>query len=183
MIFGVYVALPKRNINIKYLPKIHVYSDVTPFYKILIRSTTIIIIIYTILFLWRHPLWRHSLFLFTFLLCFLLGKEEKPCLDVKFIAIIALCTSSQHLLFLLLQKNKKNKKKRKKKGKKLKCGTRIFRDNLNVSQKATQEKTNFSLRGGISSNTYNPLFQKKNVFLCPWYAGPLWQKGKRRIKT
>ena len=28
-----------------------------------------------------------------------------------------------------------------KKGKKLKCGTRIFRDNLNVSQKATQEKT------------------------------------------
>ena len=28
-----------------------------------------------------------------------------------------------------------------KKGKQLKCGTRIFRDNLNVSQKATQEKT------------------------------------------
>ena len=51
-----------------------------------------------------------------------------------------------------------------KKGKKLKCGTRIFRDNLNVSQKATQEKTNFSLRGGISSNTYNPLFQKKKSF-------------------
>ena len=46
--------------------------------------------------------------------------------------------------------------------KKLKCGTRIFRDNLNVSQKAAQEKTNFSLRGGISSNTYNPLFQKKS---------------------
>ena len=51
-----------------------------------------------------------------------------------------------------------------KKGKKLKCGTRIFRDNLNVSQKATQEKTNSSLRGGISSNTYNPLFQKKLSF-------------------
>ena len=75
-------------------------------------------------------------FFIYFLLCFLLGKEEKPCLDVKFIAIIALCTSSQHLLYSL-----KNKKKRKKKGKKLKCGTRIFRDNLNVSQKATQEKT------------------------------------------
>ena len=54
-----------------------------------------------------------------------------------------------------------------KKGEKIKYGTRIFRDNLNVSQKATQEKTNFSLRGGISSNTYNPLFQKKNVFLYP----------------
>ena len=56
------------------------------------------------------------------------------------------------------------KKKKKKERKKLKCGTRIFRDNLNVSQKATQEKTNFSLRGGISSNTYNPLFQKKKSF-------------------
>ena len=56
------------------------------------------------------------------------------------------------------------KKKEKKGRKKLKCGTRIFRDNLNVSQKATQEKTNFSLRGGISSNTYNPLFQKKLSF-------------------
>ena len=31
MKFGVYVALPKHNINIKYLPEIHVYSDVTPF--------------------------------------------------------------------------------------------------------------------------------------------------------
>ena len=28
------VALPKRNINAKYLPEIHMYSDVTPFYKI-----------------------------------------------------------------------------------------------------------------------------------------------------
>ena len=36
---------------------------------------------------------------------------------------------------------KKEKKRKKKERKKLKCGTRIFRDNLNVSQKATQEKT------------------------------------------
>ena len=41
-----------------------------------------------------------------------------------------------------------------KKGEKIKYGTRIFRANLNVSQKATQEKTNYKLRGGISSNTY-----------------------------
>ena len=34
MKFGVYVALPKRNINAKYEIEIHVYSDVTPFYKI-----------------------------------------------------------------------------------------------------------------------------------------------------
>ena len=69
--------------------------------------------------------------------------------------------------FVTSQKKKNEKKKKKKGRKKLKCGTRIFRDNLNVSQKATQEKTNFSLRGGISSNTYNPLFQKKQVFLNP----------------
>ena len=52
-------------------------------------------------------------FLFTFLLCLLLGKEEKPCLDVKFIVIIALCTSPPRLLFAL--KNKKKEKKREKK--------------------------------------------------------------------
>ena len=71
-----------------------------------------------------------------------------------------------------------------KKGKKLKCGTRIFRDNLNVSQKATQEKTNFSLRGGISSNTYNPLFQKKASLFEPVICRPSWvKKNKKRIKT
>ena len=118
-------------------------------------------------------------FFIYFLLCFLLGKEEKPCLDVKFIAIIALCTSIPRLLFAL-----KNKKKKKKGRKKLKCGTRIFRDNLNVSQKATQEKTNFSLRGGISSNTYNPLFQKKASLFEPVICRPSWvKKNKRRIKT
>ena len=31
MKFGTHLALPKHNINIKYLPEIHVYSDVTPF--------------------------------------------------------------------------------------------------------------------------------------------------------
>ena len=71
-----------------------------------------------------------------------------------------------------------------KKGEKIKCGTRIFRDNLNVSQKATQEKTNFSLRGGISSNTYNPLFQKKASLFEPVICRPSWvKKNKKRIKT
>ena len=79
---------------------------------------------------------------------------------------------------------KKNEKKEKKGRKKLKCGTRIFRDNLNVSQKATQEKTNFSLRGGISSNTYNPLFQKKASLFEPVICRPSWvKKNKKRIKT
>ena len=34
MKFGVYVALPKHILTAKYLVEIHVYSDVTPFYKI-----------------------------------------------------------------------------------------------------------------------------------------------------
>ena len=53
MIFGTHVALPKHILTAKYEIEIHMYSDVTPFYKILIRSTIIIIIIiiYTILFL------------------------------------------------------------------------------------------------------------------------------------
>ena len=54
-------------------------------------------------------------FFIYFLLCFLLGKEEKPCLDVKFIVKISFCTSPPHLLFPL-----KNKKKRKKREKKIK---------------------------------------------------------------
>ena len=138
MKFSTHVALPKRILTAKSHVEINVYSDVTPFYKILIRSTIIIIIIiiYTIfIFMTSSPMTSLPFFIY-FFLCVLLGKEEKPCLDVKFIAIIALCTSSQHLLYSL-----KNKKKKKKGRKKLKCGTRIFRDNLNVSQKATQEKT------------------------------------------
>ena len=169
MIFGVYVALPKHILTAKYEIEIHVYSDVTPFYKILIRSTIIIIIIYTILFLWRHPLWRHSLFYLLFTL-FFVGKKSYSIPPLK---KCEMDTNSIKERSLFPQLNTK-------KGKKLKCGTRIFRDNLNVSQKATQEKTNFSLRGGISSNTYNPLFQKKQVFLNPWYAGPL---GLKRIKN
>ena len=31
MKFGVYVALPKHILTAKYLPEIHMYSDVTPF--------------------------------------------------------------------------------------------------------------------------------------------------------
>ena len=60
-------------------------------------------------------------FFIYFLLCLLLGKEEKPCLDVKFIVIIALCTSPLlQPLFLQKIKKKEKEKKKKKKGKKIK---------------------------------------------------------------
>ena len=42
MKFSTHVALPKRILTAKSQVEIHMYSDVTPFYKILIRSTTII---------------------------------------------------------------------------------------------------------------------------------------------
>ena len=130
------------------------YSDVTPFYKILIRSTTIIIIIYTIfIFMTSSPMTSLPFFIYFFTL-FFVGKK---CYSIPPLKKRYLDTTSIIDLSFFPQLNTK-------KGEKIKCGTRIFRDNLNVSQKATQEKTNFSLRGGISSNTYNPLFQKRMSF-------------------
>ena len=55
-----------------------------------------------------------------------------------------------------------------KKREKIKCGTRIFRDNLNVSQKATQEKTFIlSCVRELALTRTIPCSKKKVVFLYP----------------
>ena len=70
-----------------------------------------------------------------------------------------------------------------KKGEKIKCGTRIFRDNLNVSPKATQEKTNFSLRRELALTRTIPC-SKKSCLFVPVICRPSWvKKNKKRIKT
>ena len=113
------------------------YSDVTPFYKILIRSTIIIIIIYTIfIFMTSSPMTSLPFFIYFFTL-FIVGKRREAVSRREIYRhnrFMYFVTTSSFVTSQIKKKEKKGKKK-------LKCGTRIFRDNLNVSQKATQEKT------------------------------------------
>ena len=70
-------------------------------------------------------------FYLLFLLCFFVGKK---CYSIPLLKKRYLDTTSIKDRSFFPQLNTK-------KGEKIKYGTRIFRDNLNVSQKATQEKT------------------------------------------
>ena len=119
MKFSTHVALPKHILTAKYHVKIRVYSDVTPFYKILIRSTIIIItiIIYTIfIFMTSSPMTSLPFFIYFFTL-FIVGKIREAVsrreiyLHNRFMYFVT--TSS-----FVTSKIKKNKKKRKKKGEK-----------------------------------------------------------------
>ena len=181
MKFSTHVAFIKHILTAKYEIEIHVYSDVTPFYKILIRSTIIIIIIiYTIFYFYDVIPYDVTPFFYLLFTLFFVGKRREA------VSRREIYRHNRFMYFVTTSSfvTSQIKKKKKKERKKLKCGTRIFRDNLNVSQKATQEKTwIFPCVGELALTRTIPCSKKRSLFE-PVICRPSWvKKNKKRIKT